>query len=607
MKRIFYLLKQSLFVKLTLVATLVVGGGSTAWGEDVISGNTINVTDWNTQWGNYTSSWNTNNSSYVQANTWAYYVLVSKNTYNMFSKKIVFSARGIGNSAEITIKKSTTGNSSNDVFEEICSYKQEELGTSLNDNFRSFEVGNINGTCYLLIFAKGVQIESLSIEEQTTPILSVSPSEASFGTVNVSTERNYTVSNIGAGSMDVNISNTNTADFTILNMFDEEITSLIGITNGNPQTFKIRFNYNSNNLGEKSSVISVTPTYDNNSSVIINATATAMSDNAPQLSVIHPVAGDAFGNATAISTKLYTITNTGTGNLTVNIASDNSEYFSVSPTEIKNIGSGASETFTVTFNWVADVSKFGEKSANITVTPTYDENETIVISSTATATAELILDENNPSTITSGKKSSVLIKYTPNSGWNTICMPVVPNNYMSSIFGSGWKAYQLSNYENGVLIFSSTTYVGAGSAYLVYIENASGSNNGLVLTNIAPSYTTPKEATAVGGMVYFQGTYVRKDFVENDNWYGVTSSGQVLQAGEGAYVKGYRAYFTGIEPPANGARVSIVLEGDGTTTDLGFVKMVDKDAKDVYTLSGQKVQKAGKGLYIVNGRKVVIK
>ena len=89
--------------------------------------------------------------------------------------------------------------------------------------------------------------------------------------------------------------------------------------------------------------------------------------------------------------------------------------------------------------------------------------------------------------------------------------------------------------------------------------------------------------------------------------YGVTSSGKVMQGGENSDIKGYRAYFTGISAPANGARPTIVIEDDGTTTDLGFVKMVDENAKDVYTLSGQRIQKAGKGLYIVNGRKVIVK
>ena len=93
------------------------------------------------------------------------------------------------------------------------------------------------------------------------------------------------------------------------------------------------------------------------------------------------------------------------------------------------------------------------------------------------------------------------------------------------------------------------------------------------------------------------------------NSYGLTTAGQIRKAGSGASIKGFRGYFTGISAPSSGdARITIVFEDEeGTTTDLGFVKMVDPEAEHVYTLSGQKVQKGKKGIYIVNGRKVVIK
>lgn len=87
--------------------------------------------------------------------------------------------------------------------------------------------------------------------------------------------------------------------------------------------------------------------------------------------------------------------------------------------------------------------------------------------------------------------------------------------------------------------------------------------------------------------------------------YGLTPSGQIRKAGSGASLKGYRAYFTGISAPS-GVKM-IVIDEEGGETDLGIVKMVDEKANDVYTLAGQKVQKGRKGIYIVNGKKVVIK
>ena len=233
---------------------------------------------------------------------------------------------------------------------------------------------------------------------------------------------------------------------------------------------------------------------------------------------------------------------------------------------------------------------------------------------------ELYLDEESPTALVKGSKSeSVRVKYQPVSGWNTICMPfqlrrtVSPSyDHLETIFGEGYSIYSLDNYSDGVLTFTSAKAgVSSNTPYLVYAPNAPTHTNGVELTNnvsIAP-YVTDTNLKDKSVFV-FQGTYApitAGNFTSD--MYGVTSAGQVRPGdGVNANMKGYRAYFTGISAPSTpGARISIVFEDDGETTDLGFVKMIDPEAQDVYTLSGQKVKKGGKGIYIVNGRKVVIK
>jgi hypothetical protein len=88
--------------------------------------------------------------------------------------------------------------------------------------------------------------------------------------------------------------------------------------------------------------------------------------------------------------------------------------------------------------------------------------------------------------------------------------------------------------------------------------------------------------------------------------YGVTSDGRLAKGGNGANIKAYRAYIEVAEAAA--ARgLTLVIDNNGETTDLGFVKLIDQEAKAVYNLSGQRVEKGRKGLYIVNGKKVVVK
>jgi hypothetical protein len=85
--------------------------------------------------------------------------------------------------------------------------------------------------------------------------------------------------------------------------------------------------------------------------------------------------------------------------------------------------------------------------------------------------------------------------------------------------------------------------------------------------------------------------------------YGVTNAGKIQKATSAASMKGFRAYFTGI--PANATARLSFDETTGITTVMD-TKELNNDSK-VYNLNGQRVENAHKGLYIVNGRKVVVK
>ncbi len=221
-----------------------------------------------------------------------------------------------------------------------------------------------------------------------------------------------------------------------------------------------------------------------------------------------------------------------------------------------------------------------------------------------------VIDEGtDPGEFKSNTPSSLTVKYTANAGWNTICMPFNLRthsvNHMPEIFGTDWKAYTLENYNNGILTFSpvaSSGYLNANTPLLVYAPNATGSQTELNLTDEAVTYSASPSTTVDGAT--FHGTYAPMSM---EGKYGVTSSGQVMQGTETADIKGYRAYFTGITPPAGGAaRPTIVFEDDKEAQGLSAVMWME-NTKEAYNLQGQKVEKGRKGIYIVNGRKVVIK
>ena len=98
--------------------------------------------------------------------------------------------------------------------------------------------------------------------------------------------------------------------------------------------------------------------------------------DAPQMSF---AAEDfAAGKVAQSTSKTYTVSNSGTGTLTVNIASDD-EHFTVSPAQL--VITDEPKDFTVTFNYQEGV--YGKFSADITVTPTYDETAAVSFAATA--------------------------------------------------------------------------------------------------------------------------------------------------------------------------------------------------------------------------------
>lgn len=88
-------------------------------------------------------------------------------------------------------------------------------------------------------------------------------------------------------------------------------------------------------------------------------------------------------------------------------------------------------------------------------------------------------------------------------------------------------------------------------------------------------------------------------------YYGVTSAGQVRPSDGTASIKGYRAYFTGVSAPAGG-RLAIMIDDEDISTGLSAMKWLE-GTNEVYNLQGQRVENTGKGIYIVNGRKVIVK
>ena len=290
-------------------------------------------------------------------------------------------------------------------------------------------------------------------------------------------------------------------------------------------------------------------------------------------------------------------------------------YDGVKVAEIENATIDGNRDVTVNLTFTPSEAK---ESKPMYIKIIYNDGESELTTPTTDVTmlpTEFIFDEtgviSKPTKTFTTKVAQ--LKYTAKHGWNTICVPFYLNStYLEQIFGEGCVVYTISSYEidnkgNGILSFTKkTSNFEPSTPFLVYTENEDKVASNIYLKNASynPDDDGSSNKTQTKGDASFIGTFEPMAAGSLTGKYGITNEGKLGKGSSSATIKGYRAYIdiSGEAP----SRLSVAINDD-TTTDLGFVRLIDKDAKDIYNLQGQKVKKAGKGIYVVNGRKVIIK
>lgn len=252
----------------------------------------------------------------------------------------------------------------------------------------------------------------------------------------------------------------------------------------------------------------------------------------------------------------------------------------------------------VTVTWTPEEAIETAVKAYIQVTGTEIDLKTAEVE--LTISEAYTLDEEGDGSVKNATYAALVLKRTFAAGWNTVCLPFAISN-VESVFGEGAKAYNFTDYTDGVLNFTSTNTLNASYPYIVYVPAAITEPIKLKNIEISYAHTTPS-ATAT----YFKGTYAPITAGNMTGMWGVTSEAKIAKGTEKASILGFRAYFEGITLSATGSAPS--LSFFDVTTGITKVIAADQlhDGK-VYNLNGQQVENAKKGLYIVNGRKVVVK
>ena len=157
-----------------------------------------------------------------------------------------------------------------------------------------------------------------------------------------------------------------------------------------------------------------------------------------------------------------------------------------------------------------------------------------------------------------------------------------------------------TNADNKTVVFTKVTEVGANTPFITVGYNK-GEENKLTWSNKGFVATTTTEFTAP-----FKGVYALQSA---KGLYGITDKGELQKGAAGTTIKPFHAYYEAAEGQTAPAKIS--FEGEATGINNVAAATVANGA--VYDLSGRRVAEklAGaslvKGIYVVNGKKVVVK
>lgn len=213
---------------------------------------------------------------------------------------------------------------------------------------------------------------------------------------------------------------------------------------------------------------------------------------------------------------------------------------------------------------------------------------------------------------------TVILKRNIYSGWNTFCVPfALTQAQLEEAYGSGAVAKYLSDVTTGAegvtLHFTPEEKGGikANKAYLLYLTadvTEAKTFSGVTLQPAGDCTTTVRADN--GDDYTFQGILVPTTLATNDTQYFLNSAGTafVLPRADSSPMKATRAYIIVPTPAGSAQGRQYNFDFNGTTTAIDDVTVSGMEDGTWYTISGIRINRpAAKGVYIHNGRKVIVK
>ncbi len=233
------------------------------------------------------------------------------------------------------------------------------------------------------------------------------------------------------------------------------------------------------------------------------------------------------------------------------------------------------------------------------------DGELLSMDNIATAVA---YNDASANTIEDVDVANVTISRTIKEGFNTVVLPFnLTASQVQTVFGLGTEVFAFSETDQEgsekVTINFNKVVAGTISANVPVLVKATKASDEQVFEGVEVVAPT-EDVKVAGNNVSFIGVYAPATVQEND--YFIANGKLFMSTGETS-IKAFRAYIDaqGLAPEA---RISFFI--DGETTDISdALRLNDKaeSVKNVYDLQGRKVVHPTRGLYIVNGKKVIVK
>ena len=217
-------------------------------------------------------------------------------------------------------------------------------------------------------------------------------------------------------------------------------------------------------------------------------------------------------------------------------------------------------------------------------------------------------DADNSSTLKA--KSDVFLERTlQTGGWNTFSVP-----FDISPIPAGWTVKKLtdSDFDSSTKVLTlnfddETTKIAAGVPYLIKVDAAYDfTADGHEFSGVTQDYTAHNAETTYADFVPAMD---RVNLTAGKNKLFVTGGDKLTYPTSDGYMKGFRAYFQLKGDAVAGARSFTMDFGDEITSIDHSTLNIDHSSDAVYDLQGRKLSNSQmkKGLYIQNGKKVIIK